>query len=124
MCFGDSGFPRGPPRKGRVEKVIEKVVLPWDSLQNPNRQNIVKKLFQEKMLKNIVRKVLQKMSLGIPSSLGNHGFVDAKPLFSHFHLHSQNDTKLSPMGTPLEPLWLVSGAPGDNFGKSQNSSNN
>ena len=103
--FATWGLP-GTPRGGKVEKVVEKVVLgsspgtPFGSKSIKNCKEIVPR----STLERTVRRVLHKRCPGIPSKRENCGFVYTKPLFSHFHLKLRNKRKWCPMGTPLAPL--------------------
>ena len=73
-----------------------------------------KKGIPKSTLKNIVRKVLQKRSLGILSNLDNYGLVERNQRF-RVQLDLQNNRKWCPMGTPLGPLWVLLDAVGHHF---------
>ena len=94
-----------------MEKVAEKVVCgssmglpPAPPLEAKSSAQNLQKGVPRSTVKNIVRKVLHKRSLGIPSNLQNDGFGYAKLSFSHFRLNSktiQNGLQWVPYGIPL-----------------------
>ena len=73
--------PQGTPQWSQVEKVTKKLVRgsfvgpPLGPLLEPKSQINRKKVVARTTLKNIVRQVLHKRSLGIPFNHENYGFA-------------------------------------------------
>ena len=74
----------GGPQGGRVEQIVEQVLRSsfvgpplGPPLEAKSANNVQKR--SEKLVENIVRKVLPKMSLRSPSNPENYGFVNTKP---------------------------------------------
>ena len=97
----------GNPQGSQVEKVTKKsvrgsfVVPPLAPRFEPKSTKSREQVVPKSTLEHTARKVLHKRCFGTPSNHEDKGFVDTKPLFSHFHLELQNNRKWCPKGT----LW-------------------